>query len=154
MHQAPLSMGILQAILEGVAMYSSRGSYQPRDRTQVSHIAGGFFTDWDTRQAQEHCSRQSVPSPGDCPDPGIKPGSPAMQADSLLARLPQKHLPPIEQPKDQDAPLKSSESLKNFHISWTNWLPTFSLHLPLWPELDKNLLQSKEQDNGREEVTG
>ena len=43
--QAPLSMGILQArILEWVAIPSSRGSSQPRDRTQVSHIAGGFFT--------------------------------------------------------------------------------------------------------------
>ena len=43
--QAPLSMGILQArILEWVAMPSSRGSSQPRDRTQVSCTAGGFFT--------------------------------------------------------------------------------------------------------------
>ena len=43
--QAPLSMGILQArILVWVAIPSSRGSSQPRDRTQVSHIAGGFFT--------------------------------------------------------------------------------------------------------------
>ena len=37
--------GILQArILEWVAVPFSRGSSQPRDRTQVSHIAGGFFT--------------------------------------------------------------------------------------------------------------
>ena len=37
--------GILQArILEWVAMLSSRGSSQPRDQTQVSRIAGGFFT--------------------------------------------------------------------------------------------------------------
>ena len=37
--------GILQArILEWVACPFSRGSSQPRDRTQVSHIAGGFFT--------------------------------------------------------------------------------------------------------------
>ena len=36
--------GILQArILEWVAFPSSRGSSQPRDRTQVSHVAGGFF---------------------------------------------------------------------------------------------------------------
>ena len=43
--QAPLSMGILQAkILEWVAKPSSRGSSQPGDRTQVSRIAGGFFT--------------------------------------------------------------------------------------------------------------
>ena len=37
--------GILQArIMEWVAFPFSRGSYQPRDRTQASHIAGGFFT--------------------------------------------------------------------------------------------------------------
>ena len=37
--------GILQArILEWVAFPFSRGSSQPRDRTQVCHIAGGFFT--------------------------------------------------------------------------------------------------------------
>ena len=37
--------GILQArILEWVAYLFSRGSSQPRDRTQVSHIAGRFFT--------------------------------------------------------------------------------------------------------------
>ena len=37
--------GILQArILEWVAFPFSRGSSQPRDQTQVSHIAGGFFT--------------------------------------------------------------------------------------------------------------
>ena len=44
-HQAPLSMGIIQArILEWVAMPSSRESSQPRDQTQVSPIAGRFFT--------------------------------------------------------------------------------------------------------------
>ena len=37
--------GILQTrILEWFAMPSSRGSSQPRDRTQVSCIADGFFT--------------------------------------------------------------------------------------------------------------
>ena len=39
--------GILQArVLEWVAMPSSRGSSQPKDWTQVSHIADGFFTIW------------------------------------------------------------------------------------------------------------
>ena len=43
--QTPLSMGILKArILEWVAMPSSRGSPRPRDRTQVSCIAGRFLT--------------------------------------------------------------------------------------------------------------
>ena len=48
-HQASLSMGILQArILKWVVMLSSRGSFQPRDRTQISHTASGFFTVWAT----------------------------------------------------------------------------------------------------------
>ena len=43
--QVPLSMGILQArTVAWVAMPSSQGSSQPRDQTQVSCIAGGFFT--------------------------------------------------------------------------------------------------------------
>ena len=46
--------GILQArILEWVTFPFSRGSSQPRDLTQVSHIAGRFFTSWATRKAQE-----------------------------------------------------------------------------------------------------
>ena len=45
--------GILQArILEWVAVPFSRGSSQPRDWTQVSHIAGEFLTSWATREAQ------------------------------------------------------------------------------------------------------
>ena len=46
--------GILQArILEWVAYPFSRWFSQPRDRTQVSHIAGGFFTSWVTREVQD-----------------------------------------------------------------------------------------------------
>ena len=45
--------GILQArILEWVAIPFSRGSSQPRDRTQVFHLTGRFFTNWATREAQ------------------------------------------------------------------------------------------------------
>ena len=44
--------GILQdRILEWVAFPFSRGSSQPRDRTQISCVAGGFFTSWATREA-------------------------------------------------------------------------------------------------------
>ena len=41
---------------------------------------------------QEHWSGQPFPSPGDLPDPGIKPGSPALQADSSLSEPPRKTL--------------------------------------------------------------
>ena len=44
--------GILQArILEWAAISFSRGSSQPRDRTQVSYIAGRCFILWATREA-------------------------------------------------------------------------------------------------------
>jgi len=35
----------------------------------------------------EYWSRQPFPSPGNLPNPGIEPGSPALQADSLLTEL-------------------------------------------------------------------
>ena len=83
--------GILQArILEWVAFPFSRGSSQPRDRTQVSCIAGRFFTSRATREAQEYWSGYTVPSPVDLPDPGIEPGSPALQVDSLPTELSEK----------------------------------------------------------------
>ena len=47
--------GTFQArILEWVAFPFSRVSYQPRDQTQVSGIAGGFFTSWAARDCVDH----------------------------------------------------------------------------------------------------
>ena len=41
----------------GVGRFSLlRGSSQPRDRTQVSHIVGTCFTSWATKEAQEYWS--------------------------------------------------------------------------------------------------
>ena len=55
-HQAPLSMGFSkQEHWRGVAMPSSRGSFQPRDQTCISMspaMAGGFFTTSSTWEAQ------------------------------------------------------------------------------------------------------
>ena len=42
-------------------------------------------------QARIYCSGFSVPSPGDHPYPGIEPGSPALQVDSLPSEPPRKH---------------------------------------------------------------
>ena len=39
---------------------------------------------------QEYCSELPIPPPGDLCDPGIKPGFPALQADSLLSEPPGK----------------------------------------------------------------
>ena len=38
------------------------------------------------------CSGLPFPSPGDLPDPGIKPKSPALQADALTSEPPGKPL--------------------------------------------------------------
>ena len=46
-----LCSSVQARILEWVAMPSSRGSSQPRDGTQISHIAGRFLTSWVTREA-------------------------------------------------------------------------------------------------------
>ena len=47
--------GIFQAaVLEWVAIFFSRGTSQPRDRTRVSRTAGKHFTLWATREAPYH----------------------------------------------------------------------------------------------------
>ena len=49
-------------------------------------LVTGFFTSWATREAQEYWSGQPIPS-ADLPEPGIEPGSPALQVDSLPTEL-------------------------------------------------------------------
>ena len=41
---------------------------------------------------QEYWSGLPFPSPGSLPDPGIEPGSPALQADALLSEPPGKRM--------------------------------------------------------------
>ena len=51
---------ILQArILEWVAFPFSRESSDARDWTEVSRIAGGFFTSWATNEEEECITQQS-----------------------------------------------------------------------------------------------
>ena len=53
-----------------------------------------FATPWTIQSVEfsrpEYWSDQPFPSPGDLPNPGIKPRSPALQADSLPAEPPGK----------------------------------------------------------------
>ena len=61
-------------------MCSSRGSSQLRDETQVSHIAGRFFSSWANREAQMMIDAAAAKSLQSCPtlcDPidGSPPGS-------------------------------------------------------------------------------
>ena len=41
---------------------------------------------------QEYWSELPFPSPGDLPDPGIEPGSPALEADVLTSEPPGKQI--------------------------------------------------------------
>ena len=69
--------GMLQArILEWGAFPFSRESSQPRDPIQVSHIAGGFFTSWASREAQEYWSGSLSLLQGIFPTQGWNPGLP------------------------------------------------------------------------------
>ena len=45
-----------------------------------AHLSMGF-------SRQEYWSGLSFPSPGELPDPGIEPRSPALQTEALLAEL-------------------------------------------------------------------
>ena len=57
-------------------------SFQSHGLSQAP-LSLGFFM-------QVNWSRLTVPSPGDLPDPGIKPVSPVLQEDSLLSKPPGK----------------------------------------------------------------
>ena len=58
---------------------------------------------------QEYWSGLPFPSPGNLPDPGIKPGSPALQVDSLLSE------PPGKSYFSNFHSLKESEYLSSLH---------------------------------------
>ena len=51
---------------------------------------------------QEYWSGLPFPSPGDIPDTGIDPGSPALQADSLLSKPPIKSYVQIDSSRPCD----------------------------------------------------
>ena len=46
-----------------------------------------LFYPWSSPGKNSGMGSLSVPSPGDLPYPGIEPGSPALQADSLSTEL-------------------------------------------------------------------
>ena len=55
----------------------------PRTVARQAPLSMGF-------SRQEYWSELPFPSPGDLPDPGIQPGSPELQADSLPPEPPGK----------------------------------------------------------------
>ena len=70
----------------------------------LSHV-GLYATPWTVAyqaprpmgfSRQEYWSGLPFPSPGDCPDPGIKPGSPTLEADALTSEPPGKPIYVLE----------------------------------------------------------
>ena len=57
---------------------------------------------------QEYWSGLPFPSPGDLPDPGIKPRSPALQTDALTSEPPGKPLRPNTRGFDEEFYSESS----------------------------------------------
>ena len=128
--------GILQArILENwVAIPFSRGSSQPRDRTQVSCIAGGFFTigapgkPKNTGVGSHSLLQGMFPFPGDLPNPGIEPRSPALQVDSfqLIHKGSSRMLEWVAYPFSRDLPHPRIEPVSS--ALHANSLPTKLSH--------------------------
>ena len=84
--------GILQArLLEWVVVPFSRGSSQNQEWNR-----GHLYCGWILCQLSQPGKPKNSgvgkpnPSPEDLPNPGIEPGSPALQADSLPAELSEK----------------------------------------------------------------
>ena len=124
-HQAPLTMGILQArLLEWVATPSSRASSRSRDGTQVFRIAGKFF------------SLHSEP-PGKPQNTGV--GSPSLLQGFFLSQewnqglLPCRWIP--SQLSHQGSPLWS------IHLSVC---PSVH-HLPMYPSTTEPRLPQQEK---------
>jgi len=65
---------------------------------------------------QEYWSGLPFPSPGDLPDPGIEPRSPALQAESL----------PTEVRGKPNKNFRGEIKSKSYHVSFTKILPYIS----------------------------
>ena len=69
-------------------------------KSEVAQSARLFATPWTAAyqaplsmgfSRQEYWSGLPFPPPGDLPDPGIEPGSPALEADALPSEPPEKY---------------------------------------------------------------
>ena len=68
------------------------------------------------KEVQEYWSRKPIPSPANLPDPGTKPGSPALKVDFLPNELSGK-------------PLSSSTSLQLTQINSFLWMINIPLYI-------------------------
>ena len=103
LNSCPLSQWCHPTISSSVVPFSSCLQSFPANtwRSEVKSLSRVrlFVTQWTVAyqappsmgfSRQEYWSGLPFPSPGDLPDPGIKPGSPAFQADALTSEPPGK----------------------------------------------------------------
>ena len=104
-----------------------------------------FATPWMIQSMEfsrpEHWRRYPFPSPGDLPNPGVKPRSPTLQADSLPAEL---------QGKPKNTGVGSLSLLQGIFLTQeSNWgslaLQTDSLPTELWGK-EPDYLHFKEEE--------
>ena len=81
---------------------------------------------------QEYWSGLPFPSPGDLPDPGIKPGSPALQVDSLPSELLGKQRSHEESPKRSQNLMLSSHQSSSSHALYSEGSLTVSQTGHFW----------------------
>ena len=89
------------AMATGLEKVSFRSSPKEGEVKSLSHVRL-FVTPWTVAyqtppsmgfSRQEYWSGLPFPSPGDLPNPGIKPRSPALEADALTSEPPGKTIP-------------------------------------------------------------
>ena len=120
--------GILQAsILEWVVMSSSRGSSQPRDQTQVSHVVGRLFTVWAIREAKNTGVGSLSLLQGIFPTQGSNPG--LLHCGWILYCLSHKRSPRIREWVAYPFSSRSSRLRNQTRVSciagwfFTSWAP-------------------------------
>ena len=108
---------------------------------------------------QKYWNRQPVPSPGDHLKPGIKPGSPALQADSLLTEPPGKAKTNLQKYRDVFFPSPTCRPpLSGHRWTWFDWHSLESTSFPsllqLWAPSHRLCLDHTFPEIRRMNVTG
>ena len=94
----------------GLALFSTESKFLMLYGTQVLQLCPTLCNPWTVAHQtppsmgfsrQEYWSGLPCPPPVDLPDPGVDPGSPALQVDSSLSEPPGKPHAPWERVKSQ-----------------------------------------------------
>ena len=96
---------------------------------------------------QEYWSGLPIPSPGKLPDPGIEPGSPALQADSLPADLSRKPMVTINQSKRDKTQIRNISNGKEVKtITATEIKEDTNIQRGYYNQFNDNKIEKNEMD--------